>query len=283
MGLPSKKENLFNFVASELLESGRLDNYSYDCSEIAEDLFKQAEDSGLPVSLVRMEPNTGLNLKIIENNLVEVIAYHYVVIVRPYGIKDLERGLVYDLRHGGSVPLKYEEYFSEVVELNDGNLRLLVEKEFDPEKEMDKEIHEKLLVAKIIQESSRVNKGISLSLSECFDMLLTKEEVSTALVGWIKNYYKKGNWEDDLFYMISTITDLPSAPQRWKDNEGVSLEKRLQYLDFREWYEKMDLYLDVLIERYEPLYKPHLEGKRVRGYKGEVKDGKEFLLRRPIY
>ena len=74
--------------------------------------------------------------------------------------------------------------------------------------DMEREIHEKLLLARVIMEGSVTKDGYyKLNLIEALEMLLTKKENDTALVQWIRNFAELGCWEETILYIISRVTD----------------------------------------------------------------------------
>lgn len=146
-------------------------------------------------------------------------------------------------------------------------------------------VHEKLLVAKILMEGSKDSKGnTKLSFRNAYEMLLSKQEAESGLVEWVKVFHEKGDWEEDLLYVIHRVLDLPTCPQRWRDNEDLPLEERLKYEDFSDWYAKTDRILDKLLEKYEDRYLQRISYLRKQGsYGGDIREGKEYILKRPIY
>lgn len=151
--------------------------------------------------------------------------------------------------------------------------------------DMEREIHEKLLLARVIMEGSVTKDGYyRLNLIEALEMLLTKKENDTALVQWIRNFAELGCWEETVLYIISRVTDLPSCPQAWRDNEELPLEQRMSHEDFKDWYLRTSMYIDRIINKYEFMYKDKIAYRKKQGsYPGNVEDGKRVILSRPVW
>lgn len=150
----------------------------------------------------------------------------------------------------------------------------------------DKELHEKLIVAKIISESSYQERrqDVTISIYESFRMLLRGKEQESGLAMWMVMLVQSLDWEEILYYFVVQATDLPSCPQRWRDSRNISMEVKMQDPHFREWYNETDKYLDKLLLKYRNLYEGALNAKRNYGsYRGTPEIGKIAILANPIW
>lgn len=155
------------------------------------------------------------------------------------------------------------------------------------DRELEIELHEKLFLAEIIREGSydERKKAYKMNYNEAVNLLLSKEEFESAMGLWVRTFGPKGDWEEDLLFVIDRVLGLPSCPQKWRDSRNISLEEKMEDREFSRYYYQMRDFMEEIICKYEELYKEKLNYRvKQGGYpRGGLEKGAKVVLDNPIY
>lgn len=154
-------------------------------------------------------------------------------------------------------------------------------------REFEVQLHEKLFLAGIIWEGSydERRKGYRMFFDEAANLLLSKDEFDSAMGLWIRTFGPKGDWEEDLLYVIDRVLGLPSCPQKWRDSRNIPLEEKLEDIEFYTYYNKMKDYMEEIVNKYRDLYEIKLDYRIKQGSytRGGLEKGIQIILNNPIY